>query len=226
MLQQTKRNIIIINTIITFLILYEVSATITYTLISKGKTLSNIAPYETENAPGHQRCVSRCTYDQECLSFDFTPGSPGRLGTCNFYDVAFELSDENQSLSLSIKPGTNFYSKPKMRDCAAWRKQGSTQNGVYEIAVLNKYKLRVFCNMEEDGGGWIVFQRRFDGSVSFARTWNEYRDGKDNNILRGSNFSRENFGCLHYRENKIKFRFSSLVYCLFWHYSNLRFTES
>ena len=50
---------------------------------------------------------------------------------------------------------------------------------MYEI-VLGEERLPVFCNMEEDGGGWTVFQRRFDGSVNFNRTWNEYRGGMKN----------------------------------------------
>ena len=168
-----RRTLVILITT-SFLILYEASGII-YTLISKGKTLGR-TPYATaDDAINYNVCVSRCHYDQECLSFDFTPSSP--LGRCSFYDVAFEMGD--QSLQLVNKPGTSFYSSPPpMRDCADWKKKrGRTTNGVYEIVITGKQRLRVFCNMEEDGGGWIVFQRRFNGNVVFDRTWDEYKEG-------------------------------------------------
>ncbi|XP_038069391.1 ficolin-1-like [Patiria miniata] len=41
--------------------------------------------------------------------------------------------------------------------------------------------MQVYCRMEpESGKGFIVFQRRLDGSVSFERTWQEYAEGFGN----------------------------------------------
>ena len=34
-----------------------------------------------------------------------------------------------------------------------------------------------YCDAVSDGGGWLVVQRRKDGSVNFDRTWVEYEEG-------------------------------------------------
>ena len=37
--------------------------------------------------------------------------------------------------------------------------------------------LSVSCDQTTDGGGWIIYQRRLDGSVDFAGNWNDYKIG-------------------------------------------------
>ena len=34
-----------------------------------------------------------------------------------------------------------------------------------------------YCDTTNGGGGWLVVQRRQDGSVDFNRNWVEYEDG-------------------------------------------------
>ncbi|KAM6899400.1 angiopoietin-4-like isoform 2-T2 [Xenentodon cancila] len=62
-------------------------------------------------------------------------------------------------------------------DCASLYHNGVRHSGVYTVVMTPGTTLPVYCDMETEGGGWTVFQRRRDGSVTFNRGWLEYRDG-------------------------------------------------
>ena len=65
-----------------------------------------------------------------------------------------------------------------LRTCKETLDQGFTESGVYTIDPDDGYgPFEVYCDMETDGGGWAVFQRREDGSVDFYRDWVDYKNG-------------------------------------------------
>ncbi|XP_011177553.1 fibrinogen-like protein A [Zeugodacus cucurbitae] len=55
----------------------------------------------------------------------------------------------------------------------------SWKSGVYEIQIekINITNVKVFCEEDVDFGGWIVIQRRLNGTVDFNRDWQEYKKG-------------------------------------------------
>ena len=66
------------------------------------------------------------------------------------------------------------------RDCKNASARGQTTSGVYTIQPDNQPAFQAYCDMETDGGGWIVFHRRMDGSVDFYRYWTDYQQGFGN----------------------------------------------
>ncbi|XP_037636969.1 fibrinogen-like protein 1 [Sebastes umbrosus] len=81
------------------------------------------------------------------------------------------------------QPGNEDEARPdqsqdaKYADCSQLFSSGSRSSGVYTINPQSSPgPVRVYCDMS-DGGGWLVIQRRINGTERFNRSWAEYKDG-------------------------------------------------
>ncbi|XP_057304644.1 ficolin-1-like [Hydractinia symbiolongicarpus] len=69
---------------------------------------------------------------------------------------------------------------PPARDCRQHKTNSQSSDGVYLINPGDTSPFPVWCDMNTDGGGWIMIQRRLTGRVNFQRDWLAYKNGFGN----------------------------------------------
>ncbi|XP_038061707.1 microfibril-associated glycoprotein 4-like [Patiria miniata] len=130
-------------------------------------------------------CGRECSMDERCKSFNFNDCSklcelnsatrrerPGYFNATQG-SVYFDADEDTPLYSLTDSSFNRY------RSCKMLLDAGHRSSGIYTIYPegFGLGCLRVYCDMETDGGGWIVLQRRQDGSMDFYRNWAEYQFG-------------------------------------------------
>ncbi|GBN99124.1 Techylectin-5A, partial [Araneus ventricosus] len=97
-----------------------------------------------------------------------------------------------------------------LRDCSGVLASGRNKSGVYTIwpkehSTTGK-PLKIYCDMETDGGGWTVIQRRgeFPVQQDFYKNWESYKNGFGN-ITQEFWLGNENIRVLCEKGCKIRF---------------------
>ncbi|NWT92872.1 TENA protein, partial [Urocynchramus pylzowi] len=119
--------------------------------------------------------VKEVILNPETTSYSLTELSPSTQ-----YTVKLQaLSGALRSKTIQTIFTTTGLLYPYPKDCSQALLNGEATSGLYTI-YLNGDKaqpLQVFCDMGEDGGGWIVFLRRQNGKQDFYKNWNTYVAG-------------------------------------------------
>ncbi|XP_050094141.1 microfibril-associated glycoprotein 4-like [Anopheles aquasalis] len=104
-------------------------------------------------------------------------------------DLEPTLFSENSSLKLpkkdcvtaatEVSSSTMITTTPKIEPpYSSCKDLVSNVSGIYLIRVKNESEpFPAYCEQEKFGGGWLVFQYRYDGSVDFYRNWTEFKNG-------------------------------------------------
>uniref|UniRef100_A0A8D0YQL6 Ficolin 1 n=1 Tax=Sus scrofa TaxID=9823 RepID=A0A8D0YQL6_PIG len=98
-------------------------------------------------------------------------GSPGVVGKAGPAGPKGNQGDEKK------RDGDGAREEVGPRTCKELLTRGHFLSGWHTIYLPDCQPLTVLCDMDTDGGGWTVFQRRSDGSVDFYRDWAAYKRG-------------------------------------------------
>ncbi|CAL1270640.1 unnamed protein product [Larinioides sclopetarius] len=118
------------------------------------------------------------------------------------------IKDFNRTI-FPICDNSKLYDKPA--DCSEVLANGNTQNGLYSIwprsRLANGKPVMVYCDMETDGGGWTVIQRRgnFSSQQNFYQDWEQYKTGfgdKEKDFWLGNDYIH---ALTNQAENEIRF---------------------
>ncbi|XP_055943401.1 techylectin-5A-like [Argiope bruennichi] len=96
------------------------------------------------------------------------------------------ISDVREDFPSCSKPTTDddqcVLKEEKYSDCSELLENGRNKSGIYILwprEFPTERPLKAYCDMETDGGGWTVIQRRgtFPFQLDFNKDWERYKNG-------------------------------------------------
>jgi len=106
--------------------------------------------------------------------------SQDKSKTKEINDLQSEISSKDSQVSVSSEKIKELKDK-----ITAYQQTSSCIGKLTELHTIEVHNTKpqtftVPCDSKLAGSGWIVIQRRMDGSVNFNRTWSEYKEGFGN----------------------------------------------
>ncbi|XP_067384482.1 angiopoietin-related protein 7 [Channa argus] len=91
-----------------------------------------------------------------------------------------EINNRVEIMQLQTLQSATQTSSDAIYDCASLYTRNYKISGIYNLPkddFLGTPELSVYCDMEKNGGGWTVIQRRKAGLTSFNLNWMHYKTG-------------------------------------------------
>ncbi|XP_066912402.1 ficolin-3-like [Clytia hemisphaerica] len=151
-----------------------------YIRIGENVTLQNVESIHQTSVHSKSECLLLCQQKHCFISSIINTGSNW---LCSLFYYIEKLSSKLVPYDTSLGGNSEVYqidSGEVKDECLDWFEEGHKKSGVYWIGVEGIPIFQVFCDMDLEGGGWTVFQKRIDGSTNFNQSWNAYKNGFGN----------------------------------------------